>query len=270
MPAPAAETLQALRSLAAEAAAQAYVPYSGRSAAAALLLSDGAWVPSARVESASFSLVIPALTGAFATAAAAGRRDVRAVALSRAATAADQAYLAAAPFGSFVEAAPDVWVAEDEGFLPMPDVRLGPFLDAPVPRTSEEGIDLARQVAERAVVPQSKFPVGCVLETADGRLVPGVNVEHADWSRILCAERGALATSVAYGLAGFRRLFLSCLHDPKGTPCGACRQLLVELSPEATLWMDRGTAAPEGASPDLLMPGSFSGDALAQALVSRA
>ena len=270
MPAPAAETLQALRSLAAEATAQAHVPYSGQAAAAVLLLSDGAWVPGVRVESASFSLVIPALTGAFATAAAAGRLDVRAVALSRAATAADQAYLAAAPFGLFAEAAPDVWVTEDDMPLPMPDVRLDPFLDAPVPRTSEEGIALTREVAERAIVPESGFPVGCVLETADGRLVPGVNVEHADWSRILCAERGALGTSVAYGVAGVRRLFLSCLHDPKGTPCGACRQLLTELSPEATLWMDRGTATPEKASPALLMPGSFSGDALARALVSRA
>ena len=270
MPAPASEeTLQALRLLAAETAAQAHVPYSGRAAAAVLLLSDGVWVPGVRVESASFSLVVPALTGAFATAAAAGRLDVRAVALSRAA-AADQAYLATAPFGSLVQAAPDVWVAEDEELLPMPDVRLDPFLDAPAPRTSEEGINLARQVAELAVVPESGFPVGCVLETADGRLVPGVNVEHADWSRILCAERGALATSVAYGVAGVRRLFLSCLRDPKGTPCGACRQLLVELSPEATLWMDRGKAAPEKASPALLMPGSFSGDALARAPVSRA
>ena len=128
---------------------------------------------------------------------------------------------------------------------------------------------LARRTAERAVVPESGFSVGCVLETSGG-LVPGVNVEHADWSRTLCAERGALGTAVSYGLGGFGRLFLSCVQDPKGTPCGACRQLLVELAPEAALWMDRGGAPPEAASPARLMPGSFTGDALGRALVSRA
>ena len=278
MAAPPPETLDALRSLAAAQAARAHVPYSGREEAAVLLLSDRAWVPGARVESASFSLVIPPLVNAFTTAAAAGRTDVRVVALSRTSSSAERAYVAESPFGPFAQAAPDVWVREDEAAWPDPasragqavGARLDPFLETEIPRTSEEGIALARRVAERAVVPQSGFPVGCVLETSGGRLIPGVNVEHADWSRTLCAERGALGTAVSYGLAGFGRLFLSCLRDPKGTPCGACRQLLVELAPEAALWMDRGPASPEAASPARLMPGSFTGDALPRALVSRA
>lgn len=274
------QTLDALRSLAAAATAQAYVPYSGRAEAAVLLLSDGAWVPGVRVESASFSLVIPPLVSAFATLAAAGRHDVVAAALSRPFSDAERAYVAASPFGSFAPAAADVYALEDDvregharegaGAWPAPRDRLSPFLDEAVPQIAEAGIALARQVAERAVVPASRFPVGCVLETEGGLLVPGVNVEHPDWSRILCAERGALGTAVTYGMTDVRSLFLSCLHDPQGTPCGACRQLLVELTPEAVLWMDRGSAPPERVDVAGLLPGSFTGNALARTLASRA
>ena len=59
------ETVDMLRREARAAAARAYVPYSGRGAAAVMLLADGLWVPGVRVESASFSLVIPALVNAF-------------------------------------------------------------------------------------------------------------------------------------------------------------------------------------------------------------
>jgi homotetrameric cytidine deaminase len=125
-----------------------------------------------------------------------------------------------------------------------------------------EGIERARDVAARAYVPASEFPVGAILETTDGRLVPGVNVEHPDWSRILCAERNAVGTAYAYGKRSARRLFLTCANDPEGTPCGACRQVLAELTPEAALWMDRHDDAPERAQLSDLLPGSFRGQAL--------
>lgn len=256
------ETLDMLRRKAEATAAQAYTPYSGQSAAAVLLLADGAWTPGVRVESASFSLVIPALVNAFTTAVAAGRMDIVAIALSRPFRAEDIAYLQSASSGSFRQAADDVFIADGSEALPALGDRLDPFLDGPVPETPETGMALARAAARRAHVPESAFPVGCVLVTADGRLVPGVNVEHSDWSRILCAERNALGTALSWGLAPAQAVYVTCLKDPTGSPCGACRQLLSELAPDATVWMDRGEAPPEAASPEGLLPGAFNGQTL--------
>lgn len=259
-----ARSFEPLRALAVAAAADACAPYSGRRDAAVLLLSDGAWIPGVRVESASFPLVLPAVVNAFTTAVAAGRRDVVAAVLSGPARPEEHLYLEAAPTGRFAAVATDVFTCEGGAVLPAPAWRLDPFLPAPPPATVDAGVALARDVAQRAYVPESAFRVGCVLETADGRLLPGVNVEHPDWTRILCAERNALGTAFSYGVGGLRRLFLTCPDDPAGSPCGACRQLLAEHAPEITIWMDRGPAPAERTSPEWLLPGSFAGQGLSR------
>ncbi len=87
-------------------------------------------------------------------------------------------------------------------------------------------------------------------------------MEHEDWTRILCAERNALGTAISYGLTGLHTMYLTCLCDPQGTPCGACRQLLTEQAPALVLWMDRGDAPPASATPEALLPGFFSGRTL--------
>jgi cytidine deaminase len=256
------ETLDILRARARTAAEQAHTPYSARGDAAALLLADGAWVPGVRVESASFSLVIPPLVNAFTTAVAAGRTDVVAVALNRPFLPEEIAYVRSTPPGSFRQAAAGVFVAAGAEALPAVGNRLDPFLAAPAPEDPAAGIALARQVARRAYAPESHFPVGCVLVVAGNRLIPGVNVEHADWSRILCAERNALGTALSWGVTDLKTLYLTCPKDLTGSPCGACRQLLAELAPAAAVWMDRGDTPPETASPGQLLPDAFHGQAL--------
>lgn len=253
-------TLTALRAEARAAAERAYVPYSGRHKAAVLLLSDGTWVPGVRVENASFSLLIPALVNAFSTAVAAGRDDVVAVVGSHPLLSEAEAFLHALPT-AFDKIADDAFIATDREALPALGDRLDPFLPEAPPNDEAEGIALAQNIAARAHVPESDFPVGCVLVTKDG-LLPGVNVEHSDWTRILCAERNAVGTAVTWGAAPTSALYLTCLKDPKGSPCGACRQVLAELATGTTLWMDRGSASPEAATPEQLLPGAFTGAAL--------
>lgn len=254
------DILATLRRHAQAALAEAHVPYSGRPAAAAVLLTDGTWVPGVRVESATFSLLLPPLLNAMTTAIAAARTDVVAAVLSRPAVPADEAYLEALPHATLNRIAEDAFAVD----APLPEVehRLNPYLSVPIPATTDEGIEQARRVAEHAFVPESQFPVGCVLQTAQGMLIPGVNVEHPDWARILCAERNALGTMRSYGRTAGPHLYLTCLHDDTGTPCGACRQWLVEQAPTTTLWMDRAALPPERAVPDDLLPGAFSGAAL--------
>ncbi len=264
MPLPPETVLHTLRRHAVQAAQNAHVPYSENPAAAVLLLSDGQWIPGVRVESATFSLVIPALLNALSTAVAVNRTDILAAVCSAPAAPEDKTFMQGVPFAAFEAVAPDVFVNAQAPAWTAPTHRLDPALHAKTPTTPEEGIVLARQVADRAFVPASHFPVGCVLRTESGLLLPGVNVEHPDWSRILCAERNALGTAVSYGLMPADALYLSCPLAPSGTPCGACRQLLVELAPTVTLWMDRAKQAPEQTTPAALLPGAFRGTMLSR------
>ncbi|NNF58380.1 MAG: cytidine deaminase [Rhodothermaceae bacterium] len=252
--------IDALRALAHSIEDRAYVPYSGRKESVAALLSDGTWVPGVRVENASFPLLIPALLSATCTMRCAGRADLVAVVQSQPFDAAAPAFLTGALDTDWTLAAPDLLVAGSAEALPAPAQMLTPAARLAI--TEPEGLARAADAATRAHIPESNFPVGCVVETSDGDLVPGCNVEHPDWTRGLCAERVALATARSYGLAPPRRLFLTCPKDPGATPCGACRQVLVELAAGVPLVIDRGDGPPETTTPEALLPGAFIGDGL--------
>uniref|UniRef100_A0A7V2B0S4 Cytidine deaminase n=1 Tax=Rhodothermus marinus TaxID=29549 RepID=A0A7V2B0S4_RHOMR len=241
---------------------RAYVPYSHHPEAALVLLSDGYWIPGVRVENASFSLTIPALQNALTTAVALGRRDVVAVLLSEPLDLSMQALLEGFQDGLFSSR----FSMENDQFLmatscsrlPTPQGELSPFWAKQI-SDATAGIQEARQVAARAHAPVSLFPVGCLLQLEAGWCIPGVNVEHPDWTRTLCAERNAIGTALSYGYNSdqWRALYLSCVRDvARTTPCGACRQVLVEHSPELQIWQDR-QLVPEMLSAASLLPGFF-------------
>lgn len=253
--------LSALRRHAIVAAGASVAPFSRAPAGAAILLADGQWVSGSRFESATYPLTVPPLQAAYVAACAAGRRDIVAAAFSEPPVPGTWEWLGAA-----IEQAPLATTPDTAVFArPLPEVgpRLATVLDASLPSDDTEGVSLAREVASGAFAPFSSFPVGCVLlyETADGRalLVPGVNVEHPDWTRGLCAERSAVAAAISLGPGTIRRAYLSCLQDAAGTPCGACRQILAEAMPDVPLVIDRGSAEPERVTPRDLLPGFFSG-----------
>jgi cytidine deaminase len=86
----------------------------------------------------------------------------------------------------------------------------------------------ARQVRKRAYVPYSHFPVGAAVLGGSGKIHLGCNVENASYGLTICAERSAVARAIA---AGEKRV-LACAISVPGKPCppcGACRQVLVEL-----------------------------------------
>jgi len=227
-------------------------------------------VPGVRVESASFSLSLPALLNAYTTAVSVGRsQQVVGLALSRALRPSDAAYVRSLVGIPLEPAANDLWLRGGHvGNVPEPTSVVDPRLLANAQLSGmdngsiEEGIDLAREAARRAFVPSSDFQVGAVIETPDGDLFPGANVEHSDWGRILCAERNAAGTARTYGQPAARRIFVTCIDDAQGTPCGACRQVLAELTPDAALWMDRHEKPAEHATPESLLPRFFQGQSL--------
>jgi cytidine deaminase len=105
--------------------------------------------------------------------------------------------------------------------------------------TDDELIASARQAALKAYAPYSRFSVGCAVESVDGQVVTGVNVENACYRLGVCAEQSALsAAHLAFGLANVARIAVAG-GDGSGealageivcTPCGGCRQAIHEAS----------------------------------------
>lgn len=234
---------------------RAYVPYSRRPESAVVLLSDGLLVPGVRVENASFSLTIDAAACAVVNAVSAGRRDIVAAALSYDPPETVSAYLKTLPFARLVrENHSSIFLAEGAKFVEVGDWLPRPAIPVATP---DEVRDQMRTLHLRAFAPESGFPVGCLALSEDGVGVPGVNVEHPDWTRTLCAERAALVSAWAYGKRSISDLYLSCRDGVGCTPCGACRQVILELAPDSSLWMDRGTATWERIAASSLLPGAF-------------
>ena len=105
--------------------------------------------------------------------------------------------------------------------------------------------------AARAYAPYSRFQVGCAVLTRGGEVVEGVNVENASYPLGVCAERTALSRAVAEG------------HRPgdfvavaiTASPCGGCRQWLLEMRVERVVFRQGGRVVTM--TPVELLPESF-------------
>ena len=91
-------------------------------------------------------------------------------------------------------------------------------------------IAAARAVRENAVAPFSNFKVGAALESADGAIITGCNIENATYGLTICAERVAVFKALSEGYRAFRRVAVVADTDQLTPPCGACRQILWEFA----------------------------------------
>ena len=92
-----------------------------------------------------------------------------------------------------------------------------------------EGLVAAATAARlRAHAQYSEFKVGAALETNDGQIVTGCNIENATYGLTLCAERVALVKALSEGHGVFTRIVVVAETDDLTPPCGPCRQLLWE------------------------------------------
>ena len=102
-----------------------------------------------------------------------------------------------------------------------------------------ELIERARKAALRAYAPYSRFSVGCAVESTDGEVVTGANMENACYRLGLSAEQSALtAAQHAFGLDKVTRIAVAggdastaqLAGDLVCTPCGGCRQAILEAA----------------------------------------
>ena len=101
--------------------------------------------------------------------------------------------------------------------------------------TDKELVEKAFEMLQYAYVPYSNFPVGAVLESVDGTLFTGCNVENAAYGSAICAERTAIVKAVSEGHREFQRIAIVGNSEDYCWPCGSCRQVLHEFSPNMTV-----------------------------------
>ncbi|HYW35743.1 MAG TPA: cytidine deaminase [Balneolaceae bacterium] len=113
-----------------------------------------------------------------------------------------------------------------------------------------------RSLLDEAIADESDFPVSALLKTSQG-FISGVNIEATNWNAGLCAERVALAKAISYGLNDFEALYVCTRKGEFSSPCGACRQVIMEHMPHNAihLYHADGTTSPFFSSD--LLPYSF-------------
>jgi cytidine deaminase len=115
----------------------------------------------------------------------------------------------------------------------------------------------AKSAARASYAPYSKFHVGAALLGDNGKIYTGANIENASYGLTLCAERAAVSQALSGGCRRFAAV--AAVEKKKGvvTPCGACRQVLHEFSPEMSVAVKKKGSAVFVPLTELL-PGAFS------------
>ncbi len=119
-------------------------------------------------------------------------------------------------------------------------------------------VSVAAAVRDKAYAPYSGFKVGAALRATDGSVHAGCNVENAAYPEGTCAEAGAIAAMVAAGQTRFDAIAVIADSPEPVTPCGGCRQKLLEFAdPQARITMANTSGAKREMAVADLLPGAF-------------
>ena len=95
--------------------------------------------------------------------------------------------------------------------------------------SDQELIDMATAVRENSYAPFSNFRVGAALETDDGDMIDGCNVESASYGLTVCAERVAIWKAISQGKRKIKHIAVVADTEELTPPCGVCRQIIWEF-----------------------------------------
>jgi cytidine deaminase len=120
----------------------------------------------------------------------------------------------------------------------------------------QELIKIAKNIIKNSYSPYSKFRVAAVLVSDKDEIFTGVNVENASYGLSNCAERTAIFKAVSEGVRKFKKILVYAPTKCLTSPCGACRQVLLEFSPKMKVLISNGKKTIRESALDL-MPYSF-------------
>lgn len=124
-------------------------------------------------------------------------------------------------------------------------------------------IEAAINASKKAYAPYSNFFVGAALLTDDDKIISGCNVENASFGLTNCAERTALFSAITQGHKNFTKLVVYVDREEFTAPCGACRQVIIELAPSVEILMVNNKMQIKRSSAKEMLPLSFSSSDLA-------
>lgn len=104
-------------------------------------------------------------------------------------------------------------------------------------KPDESLVKLAKAAWENAYAPYSSFKVGAALKAESGKLYQGANIENASYGLTRCAEQSAIQAMASAGERSFTEIVIYTEAPYPASPCGACRQILAEFSPEAQVFL---------------------------------
>lgn len=96
-------------------------------------------------------------------------------------------------------------------------------------------VEQATTARERSISPFSHFSVGAAVETEDGHVFTGCNIESASFGLTVCAERVAVWKALSEGHKHFKRIAIVADTEQLTPPCGTCRQIIWEFCRDATV-----------------------------------
>ncbi len=118
-------------------------------------------------------------------------------------------------------------------------------------------IEAAIDARAGAYAPYSNFKVGAAVLTASKVIYTGCNIENASYSLTICAERTAFFKAVSEGERSFLALAIAGSGTGYTMPCGACRQVLMEFSPQMDIIAVDARGNFIVKTLDKLLPGAF-------------
>ena len=126
-------------------------------------------------------------------------------------------------------------------------------------KNDSELMDMAKEAMKSAYAPYSHFSVGAAVETDDGEVYCGCNIENSSYGATICAERTAISKAVSEGYRRITRIAICDSNNSFAWPCGICRQVMSEFAVEDFYVILEDNGKLSNFFLKELLPNSFSG-----------
>ena len=126
-------------------------------------------------------------------------------------------------------------------------------------KNDSELMDMAKEAMKSAYAPYSHFSVGAAVETDDGKVYCGCNIENSSYGATICAERTAISKAVSEGYRRITRIAICDSNNSFAWPCGICRQVMSEFAVEDFYVILEDNGKISNFFLKELLPNSFSG-----------